>query len=327
MGSVGTEGGGKMITMQLGHTLEQSKLKYPELNDDIIKGLRLWAEAHNTSNVPDEQLALFAHSCYYDLETTKRCVASYYKLRAIVPEFFHNRDPRSDSIQRAFKTLHFLALPVPDDKGNRIIFHRLADTRPSSYMLDDGIKVLMMTLDASLYDEGCAPGYIFLFDMAGVRLTHLTRLSITSIRRFFEYLQEGLPVRLKAIHVLNVVWFMDKVLSLVRPFMKRELFEMLHLHTGDPSEVYELIPQKCLPKDYGGELGSVASLHEAHCTRLDQLRDYFLEEERLFRSWSEKSDSRRSSKSSKEETPVHGVKKDKFKKKSIDVSTWEECNE
>lgn len=173
------------------------------------------------------------------------------------------------------------------------MFHRLADTRPGSYMFNDGIKLLGMTVDASLYEEGCTPGYIFLFDMAGVRLTHLTRLSIGSIRRFFEYLQEGLPVRLKAIHVLNVVWFMDKVLSLVRPFMKRELFEMvrsfrqgspqfsdfhrrihffirlflfsfffqLHLYTGDVSDVYEHIPRKCLPKDFGGQLDSVASLH------------------------------------------------------------------
>lgn len=94
-------------------------------------------------------------------------------------------------------------------------------------MFNDGIKLLGMTLDASLYSEGCTPGYVFLFDMRGVKLAHLTRLSINSIRKFFEYLQEGMPVRLQGIHVLNTVWFMDKILSLVRPFMKRELFEMV----------------------------------------------------------------------------------------------------
>ena len=44
-------------------------------------------------------------------------------------------------------------------------------------MFNDGIKLQGMTLDASLYTEGCTPGYIFLFDMHGVRLGHLTRLS------------------------------------------------------------------------------------------------------------------------------------------------------
>lgn len=119
-------------------------------------------------------------------------------------------------------------LPKLDQSGNRIIFHRLADSRPSQYVLNDGVKLLIMSIDASLYTDGCSAGYIFLFDMTGVRLGHLTRLSINSIRRFFEYLQEGMPVRLKAIHVLNAVWFIDKVLALIRPFMKRELYEMVN---------------------------------------------------------------------------------------------------
>jgi len=35
----------------------------------------------------------------------------------------------------------------------------------------------------------------------------------------------------------------------------------LHLHTGDVSDVYPYIPPECLPKDFGGELDCVASLH------------------------------------------------------------------
>lgn len=119
-------------------------------------------------------------------------------------------------------------LPKPDQNGNRILFHRLADSRPSQYMFNDGVKLLLMSIDASLYTDGCSTGYIFLFDMVGVRLGHLIRPSINNIRKFFEYLQEGMPVRLKAIHILNAVWFMDKVLALIRPFMKRELYEMVN---------------------------------------------------------------------------------------------------
>lgn len=118
-------------------------------------------------------------------------------------------------------------LPKPDHNGHRIIFHRILDTQPAHYVFNDGIKLLLMSVDASLYTDGCSPGYVFLFDMQGVRLGHLMRLSINSIRRYFEYLQEGMPVRLKAIHVLNAVWFMDKVLALIKPFMKQELYDMV----------------------------------------------------------------------------------------------------
>ncbi|XP_012272857.1 alpha-tocopherol transfer protein isoform X2 [Orussus abietinus] len=271
--------------MKLGHSIEDSRSKCPELTENILKQLNDWAEEHNLPCIPVEQLALFLHSCYFDKEDTIKCMTVYYKMRTTVPEFFSNRDPRSEYLQHSLKALQFFTLPVPDENGHRIIFHRLADTRPSQYMFNDGIKLLLMTLDASLYTEGCSPGYIFLFDMQGVKLGHLTRLSISSIRKFFEYIQEGLPVRLKAIHVLNAVWFMEKVLALIRPFMKMELLEMLHLHTEDVSEIHQYIPKECLPEDFGGTLDSTEVLHEAHCSKLDQLRDYFLEEEDLFRDW------------------------------------------
>ena len=38
-----------------------------------------------------------------------------------------------------------------------------------------------------------------------------------------------MPVRLKAIHVLNCVWFFDKVLTLIKPFMKKELLDIVSI--------------------------------------------------------------------------------------------------
>ncbi|XP_025161278.1 alpha-tocopherol transfer protein-like isoform X2 [Harpegnathos saltator] len=253
--------------MKLGHTIDDSRGKHPELTNELLEVLRNWAKERGLSRIPDEQLALFAHSCYFNLDATRRCMDVYYRMRTTVPEFFSDRDSRLEYLQHSLRALEFTALPRPDRNGHRIIFHRLADTRASQYMFNDGIKLLLMSIDADLYTEGCSPGYVFLFDMHGVGLGHLTRLSINSIRRYFEYIQEGMPVRLKAIHIVNVVWFMDKILALIRPFMKRELYDMLHLYTGDVSDVYPHIPPECLPKDFGGELDCVASLHSeyTHC--------------------------------------------------------------
>lgn len=39
------------------------------------------------------------------------------------------------------------------------------------------------------------------------------------------------------------------------------------------------IPKSSLPSDFGGELESVAELHEKHCKQLKNLRNYFLVEE------------------------------------------------
>lgn len=267
--------------MKLGHTIEDSKKKYPELSDELLDILEEWTQKRGLIGVPREQLALFAQSCYFNKDAILRCMDTYYKMRSTVPEFFGNRDPELENLRHSLKVLEFTAFPVPDPNGNVIIFHRLSDTKPSKYMFNDGIKLLLMTMDASLYTEGCMPGYIFLFDMNGVSMGHLMRLSVNSIRKFFEYIQEANPVRLKAIHIVNTVWFIDKILALAKPFMKSELLEILHFHTGDISDIYEHIPLKCLPKDYGGELDYISVLHEAHCRKLVQLKDYFLEEEKI----------------------------------------------
>lgn len=89
--------------MKLGHTIEDSRAKYPELTDDIINELRSWADEHGIPGIPDAQLGIFAHSCYYDVEATKRCMSVYYRMRSDTPEFFGNRDPTIDSMQQCLK--------------------------------------------------------------------------------------------------------------------------------------------------------------------------------------------------------------------------------
>lgn len=77
--------------------------------------------------------------------------------------------------------------------------------------------------------NGPRDGAIFLFDMKGVGLMHLTRVNLGSIKKFFTYLQDGVPGKLRAIHVLNVVWFFDKILTMIKPFMKAEILKCVSL--------------------------------------------------------------------------------------------------
>jgi len=125
----------------------------------------------------------------------------------------------------------FAILPKLDQNGNWIIVQRLADPRPSQYIFNDSLKLLFMSYDANLYTNGCSEGYILLVDMINTRLGHLTRLSINNLRKALEYVQEGIPLRLKGIYVVNAIWFMDKIIAIMRPFMKQKLFEMVNWFT------------------------------------------------------------------------------------------------
>ena len=91
--------------MKLGHELSESRSRWPELTDDLLEGLQVWAREHSLPKVPAEQLAIFAHSCYYERKATERCMKVYYKMRATVPEFFAERDPTSPSAENIRKVL------------------------------------------------------------------------------------------------------------------------------------------------------------------------------------------------------------------------------
>jgi len=94
--------------MNFGHTLDDSRKKYPEITDELLDNLQKWAKDRGLPKIPEQQLALFAHSCYFDLEATKRCMNVYYRMRSTVPEFFSDRDSSLDYLQHSLKVAYVL---------------------------------------------------------------------------------------------------------------------------------------------------------------------------------------------------------------------------
>lgn len=52
---------------------------------------------------------------------------------------------------------------------------------------------------------------------------------------------------------MNAPSFMDKVMMILRPFMKRELLDMLVFHQIGSRTLDKYIPMDALPKEAGGQ--------------------------------------------------------------------------
>lgn len=135
------------------------------------------------------KLALFIDASNGQIEIAKKTVETYYDARHHAPEHFFGRDPTCDSIQQCLNNQHYFILPPKD--GCPIIFHQLSNSKPSNYYFDNAIKTFFMSIDICLHKYGPQPGIIFLFDMRHVRIGHLTRVRVGTIRKFFRYVQEG----------------------------------------------------------------------------------------------------------------------------------------
>ncbi|XP_022202026.1 alpha-tocopherol transfer protein-like [Nilaparvata lugens] len=261
-------------------TAEDEYKKDPKIKKEDIEELRKWARMQPDLpfNISEKELICFYHSCYYNIENAKSCMKNYYSIRSNSPEFFSKRDIDSPELKHINTVVYFGCLPVRDPKGNQIIFHKLKKFDSGSYIFDNSVKSLFMAFEGCTHQYGTVPGYALLFDMKGVGLFHLMRLSISSLRKMLVYQQEGMPIRLKTIHVMNTNSLMSKIMFMMKPFMNKELIEMIHFHT-EMEPIYEIFTKDCLPSDYGGNLDSCDALHEQYIEHMRSLKTFFEKEE------------------------------------------------
>ena len=114
-------------------------------------------------------------------------------------------------------------------EGYRVFYSKLIDLEPSHFVYNDVMKIYNMILDLWIFTEGTMKGHIILMDMEGCLISHAGRMSPLGIKKYLYYLQEALPVRLKGLHFMNSVPVMDIILGMMKPFMKKELMDIVSL--------------------------------------------------------------------------------------------------
>lgn len=263
-------------------TLEGEFKRNKDLKKDDLDKLREWAESQpHLPKISDVQLAIFFHSCYYSNEATKICIDNYYTCKLLCPEFFANRDPTNNELTVSYKNACIVILKKPTHEGYRVLYGKLTTFKPELFNLHTQLKVVDMSLSLVHRQEGSKPGFIVVLDTHGLQLGHLLRLNPLVIKKFLYYLQEAMPVRLQGFHFVNCVPFMDKVLALMKPFMKKELMDMLALHQPKSQAIFKYIPQECFLNEFGGQGGPENEVHDEHLKNMKDNKEFFVNEEVL----------------------------------------------
>lgn len=111
--------------------------------------------------------------------------------------------------------------------GYQVVYGAFLDTEPSHYNYPVAMKILTMVIDLWLREEGTIKGHVILIDLKGLGFGHVGRCSPVTMMQFIYYLQDALPVRLKGIHMINSNSYMDILFGIAKPFMKKELLEVV----------------------------------------------------------------------------------------------------
>lgn len=67
-------------------------------------------------------------------------------------------------------------------------------------------------------------------------------------------------------------------MSIIRPFLKKEVAKLLHVHKAGSETLFDFVPRELLPIEYGGTNGSIKELKVEWKKRLESHRDYLMDE-------------------------------------------------
>ncbi|XP_018400285.1 PREDICTED: alpha-tocopherol transfer protein-like [Cyphomyrmex costatus] len=260
--------------------LEEEMKRNPQLKLSDVQSLREWCEKQpHLPKIEDSFLVLFLHSNYYKMKPTKNTIENYYTTRTHLPEIFCNRDPLEEKgLQQSFKTMAIFPLNGLTKEGYKMIFVTFLDSDPSSYNQNAVFKYATMLTDIHFLMDGLINGYIIIIDADKFSFGHMMRTNPLEVKKHVYYIQEALPIRLKAIHVINAAPAAELLMKMAKPFMKNELMHIIHFHLSLES-LSEYIPVDALPNETGGKAGSVHKLAEIHKKKFEDYREWFLLDE------------------------------------------------
>ncbi|XP_050353390.1 alpha-tocopherol transfer protein-like [Nymphalis io] len=265
-------------------TEELSKEIRIELKEDIttrdrdLAAIKEWLrkEPHLPNEWEDNPLMTFLRGSSFSLEKCKRKLDMYFTMRAACPEFFTNRDASSPALKEILKNkLQGPALPGVTPKGRRVTICRGLYPTLDSQQITDTLKLALMIGDVRLVEEvvGVA-GDIYVLDGAVLGPSLLARLSPSIIKKFMICVQEAYPVKLKEVHIINTSPVVERFVNLVKPFLKEKIRKRIFIHK-EVKDLYKYVPQEMLPKEYGGQCGTMDELQERWTQKLIEYRDWF----------------------------------------------------
>uniref|UniRef100_A0A182PNZ6 CRAL-TRIO domain-containing protein n=1 Tax=Anopheles epiroticus TaxID=199890 RepID=A0A182PNZ6_9DIPT len=250
-------------------------VQWPSVDRESIKKIKLWlATQPHLPQIQDHEIAQFVHANYGKEEASQRTIENYYTLRTSNRECFTDRDVFNDAMQTALRIMMFTILPGETKEGYKMVYTRLLTSDASEFNHPQILKFMTMCLDLWVKLEGNANGHIMLTDMHGMHMGHMTRMNMAAVKKHMLYVQDALPIRLKQIHFINVVPFMNWLMSLVRPLLHKEVEELINMHVG-LDKLHKDIPIESLPNELGGTAGSVQELHDSFLEKLYAHSDWF----------------------------------------------------
>ncbi|XP_049525259.1 alpha-tocopherol transfer protein-like [Dermacentor silvarum] len=261
------------LPFSLQHIAEKELGETPSRRKDAIQKLLqiLSDEPEFNSKKDDAFLLRFLRVRKYNVDAAMQTIRNYYKIRTACGPIYCDFLP--SKVPSAARKL-CMVMPEKDVHGRPILFMNIGQWIPSELPFSEYQKAWTICLEHMASDPVTQVlGVALLLDYNGFSIDKMLSVSLGLLKKAWEYVQDCMPMRLKAIHVLNQSYTFDVLYTLVRPIMKTKLAERFQLYGESYDRLHEEIPSSVLPEEYGGQGPPLD--YEAFWRRVDAEEELF----------------------------------------------------
>lgn len=174
------------------------------------------------TSLEDAFLLRFLRARKFDYDRALQLLVNYHSCRRSWPEVFNNLRP--SALKEVLASGFLTVLPHTDPRGCHILCIRPDRWIPSNYPITENIRATYLTLEKLIQSEET---------------------------------QDGFPIRIKAVHVVNEPRIFKGIFAIIKPFLKEKIANRFFLHGSDLNSLHTNLPRNILPKEYGGTAGEL----------------------------------------------------------------------
>ncbi|CAH0602931.1 unnamed protein product [Chrysodeixis includens] len=243
-----------------GACIEKAKTELretPEVVENALVELRKLLKKETSLFIPierDDFLMKFLRPCKFYPESALKKIEAYYKFRQHYGDYCTDLLP--SNIRSPFQHSIISILAPRDQHGRRIILVESGERwNPQEVPLKEVFRGIQMGLEGAMAEpQTQICGVISVFDMKGLSFKHIMQFTPSYAKMVLEWIQECVPIRVKAVHIINQPYIFNMLFAIFKPFMREKLRSRIHFHGTNMNSLMQHVDPKALRKRHGGLL-------------------------------------------------------------------------
>uniref|UniRef100_A0A8D8VSK6 Clavesin-2 n=1 Tax=Cacopsylla melanoneura TaxID=428564 RepID=A0A8D8VSK6_9HEMI len=228
----------------------------PEIARNNMKALKdlLLSDPNLHSRTDDVFLMAFLRARKHDVDKTYSLIKGFYEMKLKAPEFY--RDCLPSERRHIYDMDFFAMLPTCDRLGRKVCVLYPGKMDFSKISLEEVFQIGTTVFEIALCDPTLQiSGAVCIIDMCDFGVYQQAKLATPKCAwQISNCIQEKIPLRVKAIHIVNQPFYFNALYAIFKPFLKQKLRRRINLHGTSMKSLHKHIAPECLPQEWGGKL-------------------------------------------------------------------------